>query len=162
AIAVVGGGNAGVEAALDLAGIVRSVTLLEREEELRADQVLQEKLAATDNARVVRSAAVKEVFGNGRRLKGLRYEDRVTGEVHELEVEGIFVQIGLVPNTDFLKGSVELNRFGEIVVDDRGRTSVAGIYGAGDATTAPYKQIAIAAGDGARAALTAFEDKLRA
>lgn len=162
AIAVVGGGNAGVEAALDLAGIVRSVTLLEREEELRADQVLQEKLAATDNARVVRSAAVKEVFGDGRRLKGLRYEDRVTGEVHELEVEGIFVQIGLVPNTDFLKGSVELNRFGEIVVDDRGRTSVAGIYGAGDATTAPYKQIAIAAGDGARAALTAFEDKLRA
>lgn len=161
-IAVVGGGNAGVEAALDLAGIVSSVTVLERDAELRADRVLQDKLESLDNTRIVRNAEVNEVFGDGKRLRGIRYKDATSGELKALEVEGVFVQIGLVPNTGFLRGSIELNAHGEILVDDRGRTNIRGVYAAGDATIAPYKQIAIATGDGAKAALAAFEDHLHA
>lgn len=159
-IAVVGGGNAGVEAALDLAGIVRSVIVLERDPELRADRVLQEKLEGLENARIIRGAHVNEVVGDGRRLQGLRYKDAASGEAKELELDGVFVQIGLVPNTDFLRGTIELSEHGEIVIDDHGRTNIRGIYAAGDATTIPYKQIAIATGEGAKAALSAFEDQL--
>src|SRR5699024_5420500 len=115
-IAVVGGGNAGVEAALDLAGIVRSVIVLERDPELRADRVLQEKLEGLENARIIRGAHVNEVVGDGRRLQGLRYKDAASGEAKELELDGVFVQIGLVPNTDFLRGTIELSEHGEIVI----------------------------------------------
>lgn len=161
-IAVVGGGNAGVEAALDLAGIVRSVTVLDRNGELRADQVLTKKLEALENAKILKHADVMEVLGDGSRLGGLRYQDAASGEQREVEVDGVFVQIGLIPNTDFLRGEIALNEHGEIIIDDRGRTNRPGIYAAGDATTSPYKQIAIATGDGAKAALAAFEDQLRA
>jgi NADH-dependent peroxiredoxin subunit F len=156
-VAVIGGGNSGVEAAIDLAGVVRHVTVLEFAERLKADAVLERKLRSLPNVEIVTQARTTEVVGDERKVTGLNYEDRKTGATVALEVEGIFVQIGLLPNTDFLQGVVELNRFGEIVVGPKGQTSSPNIFAAGDATTVPFKQIIIAAGDGAKAALGAFE-----
>jgi alkyl hydroperoxide reductase subunit F len=160
-VAVVGGGNSGVEAAIDLAGVVAHVTLLEFMDALKADDVLQRKLRSLANVDVIVGARTTEVVGDGQRVTGLRYEERATGAIHDLPVAGIFVQIGLLPNTDWLRGTVELSRTGEIGVDDRGRTSVPGVFAAGDATTVPYKQIVIATGDGAKAALGAFDHLIR-
>ncbi|MCS4510300.1 alkyl hydroperoxide reductase subunit F [Xylophilus ampelinus] len=160
-VAVIGGGNSGVEAAIDLAGIVGHVTLVEFGEQLRADEVLQRKLRSLANVTVVVSAQTTEVTGDGQKVDGLIYKSRVSGEVHTVALEGVFVQIGLVPNTDWLKGTVELSKHGEIVVDAKGQTSVSGVFAAGDATTVPYKQIIIAAGDGAKAALSAFDHLIR-
>ncbi|HYQ43166.1 MAG TPA: alkyl hydroperoxide reductase subunit F [Polyangiaceae bacterium] len=156
-VAVIGGGNSGVEAALDLAGIVAHVTLLEFADQLKADAVLERKLRSLPNVDILTQARTTEVRGDGRKVVGLTYEDRKTGALKNIDAEGVFVQIGLLPNTDFLKGVVELSKFGEIVVDAKGRTSVSNIFAAGDATTVPYKQIIIATGDGAKAALGAFE-----
>lgn len=160
-VAVVGGGNSGVEAAIDLAGIVAHVTLLEFGAELRADAVLQRKLHSLPNVRVITQAQTTEVTGDGQKVNGLVYLDRASGEIHSLALEGIFVQIGLLPNTDWLKGSVALSARGEIEVDARGQTSVPGVFAAGDATTSPYKQIIIAMGDGAKASLGAFDHLIR-
>jgi len=160
-VAVIGGGNSGVEAAIDLAGIVGHVTLVEFDSKLRADEVLQRKLRSLPNVTVVVSAQTTEVKGDGQKVSGLVYKDRVSGTEHQVELEGVFVQIGLVPNTDWLKGTVELSKHGEIVVDAKGQTSVPGVFAAGDATTVPYKQIIIAAGDGAKAALSAFDHLIR-
>ncbi len=160
-VAVIGGGNSGVEAAIDLAGVVKHVTLLEFAEQLKADDILQRKLLSLHNVEVIVSARTTEVLGDGEKVVGLRYEERNSGLLKELSVEGVFVQIGLLPNTDFLKDVVELSRFGEIVVDDHGRTNVPGVFAAGDATTTPYKQIVIATGDGAKAALGAFDYLIR-
>jgi len=159
--AVIGGGNSGVEAAIDLAGIVQHVTLLEFADELRADAVLQAKLRSLPNVSVITQAQTTEVLGDGARVVGLRYTDRRSGTPHELALEGIFVQIGLVPNTEWLKGTLELNRFGEIAIDAKGHTSLPGVFAAGDCTTVPYKQIVIAAGEGAKAALGAFDYLIR-
>ena len=161
-VAVVGGGNSGVEAAIDLAGVVGHVTLLEFDDRLRADEVLRRKLATLDNVEVVVNAATTEVVGDGSAVTALRYDDRETGTAHEVALEGVFVQIGLLPNTDWLKGTVELNERGEVVVDAGGRTSVPGVFAAGDCTTAPFKQIVIAMGSGATAALSAFDHLIRA
>lgn len=161
-VAVVGGGNSGVEAAIDLAGVVGHVTLLEFDSRLRADEVLQTTLNRLPNVEVVLNAATTEVVGDGTAVTGLRYDDRETGTDHELELEGVFVQIGLLPSTEWLKGTVELNERGEIVVDAAGRTSVPGVFAAGDCTTTPYKQIVIALGSGATASLSAFEYLIRA
>ncbi|MEQ6917768.1 alkyl hydroperoxide reductase subunit F [Halomonas aquatica] len=161
-VAVIGGGNSGVEAAIDLAGIVGHVTLIEFMDELRADDVLQRKLASLSNVEVIKGARTTEVFGDGRRVNGLTYEARSTGELHKVDLEGIFVQIGLVPNTEWLQDSpIELSERGEIVVDARGMTSVPGIFAAGDVTTVPYKQIVIAMGEGSKAALGAFDYLIR-
>ncbi|MCK0537603.1 alkyl hydroperoxide reductase subunit F [Alcanivorax quisquiliarum] len=160
-VAVIGGGNSGVEAAIDLAGIVEHVTLLEFDSQLRADQVLQKKLHSLSNVDVLVSAQTTEITGDGSRVNGLVYKDRNSGEEHRVELAGVFVQIGLVPNTDWLKGTVELSRFGEIVTDARGETSIPGIFAAGDVTTVPYKQIVIALGEGAKAALSAFDHLIR-
>jgi len=161
-VAVIGGGNSGVEAAIDLAGVVGSVTLLEFADKLRADQVLIDKLKSLPNVSIHVNAQTTEILGDGQKMTGLRYTDRVSGAEHQLDLAGVFVQIGLVPNTEFLHDSgVERNRFGEIIVDARGATSVAGVFAAGDATTVPYKQIIIAAGEGATAALSAFDYLIR-
>ncbi|SPL70672.1 Alkyl hydroperoxide reductase subunit F [Acinetobacter stercoris] len=160
-VAVIGGGNSGVEAAIDLAGIVEHVTLVEFDSKLRADQVLQDKLNSLPNTTVIMNALSTEVVGDGSQVIALKYKDRATDEEHTLELAGIFVQIGLLPNTDFLKGSVELSNRGEIVVNDRNETSVKGVFAAGDCTTVPYKQIIIAAGEGAKAALSAFDYIIR-
>jgi alkyl hydroperoxide reductase subunit F len=160
-VAVVGGGNSGVEAAIDLAGIVAHVTLVEFADQLRADAVLQRKLASLPNVTTILNAQTTEVTGDGQKVNGLRYKDRATGQEHDVALEGVFVQIGLVPNTEWLKGSVELSRHGEIVVDTRGQTSMPGVFAAGDATTVPFKQIIIAAGEGAKAALGAFDHLIR-
>jgi alkyl hydroperoxide reductase subunit F len=160
-VAVIGGGNSGVEAAIDLAGVVAHVTVLEFGEQLKADAVLVAKLKSLSNVIVHTSAQTHEITGDGSKVKGLSYLDRQSGEVRHLELEGVFVQIGLVPNTEFLKDALELNRFGEIVVDAHGRTSASGVFAAGDATTAPFKQIVIAAGDGAKASLSAFDHLMR-
>jgi NADH-dependent peroxiredoxin subunit F len=160
-VAVIGGGNSGVEAAIDLAGVVGHVTLLEFEPQLRADAVLQRKLRSLDNVDVVTSALTTEVLDRDGQVGGLRYTDRTTGDSHELRLEGVFVQIGLLPNTEWLEGTVELSDRGEIVVDERGRTSIPGVFAAGDATTVPYKQIVIAMGAGATAALSAFDHLIR-
>ncbi|MUT73213.1 alkyl hydroperoxide reductase subunit F, partial [Stutzerimonas frequens] len=143
-VAVIGGGNSGVEAAIDLAGIVAHVTLLEFGEELRADAVLQRKLNSLPNVRVLKMAQTTEVKGDGQKVTGLVYKDRNNDEMHEVELEGIFVQIGLLPNSEWLKGTLELSRFGEIIVDAKGQTSIPGVFAAGDVTTVPYKQIVIA------------------
>lgn len=161
-VVVIGGGNSGVEAAIDLAGICSHVTLIEFADSLKADAVLVDNLKSRENVTVITSARTTEVLGEGGKVKGLRYEDRQTKETHEVVAEGIFVQIGLSPNSAVVSDLVELNRMGEIVVDERGRTSVPGIYAAGDVTTVPFKQIVVAMGQGATAALTAFEDRLRA
>ncbi|QGW21394.1 alkyl hydroperoxide reductase subunit F [Stutzerimonas degradans] len=160
-VAVIGGGNSGVEAAIDLAGIVAHVTLLEFGEELRADAVLQRKLFSLPNVRVLRMAQTTEVKGDGQKVTGLVYKDRNNDEMHEVELEGIFVQIGLLPNSEWLKGTLELSRFGEIIVDAKGQTSIPGVFAAGDVTTVPYKQIVIAVGEGAKASLSAFDHLIR-
>lgn len=160
-VAVIGGGNSGVEAAIDLAGIVAHVTVLEFNDALKADAVLVNKLNSLPNVTVITNAQTTEITGDGQKVNGLRYKDRATGTEHTVELAGIFVQIGLVPNTEWLKGTLELSRFGEIVVDSHNRTSVPGVYAAGDVTTVPYKQIVIAAGDGAKAALGAFDYLIR-
>ncbi len=160
-VAVIGGGNSGVEAAIDLAGIVASVTLIEFDSQLRADAVLQRKLASLTNVTVITSALTTEVHGDGDRVVALSYRDRQSDAVHRLDLEGIFVQIGLVPNTEWLKGIVDLSPRGEIEIDGRGQTSLPGVFAAGDATTVPFKQIIIAAGDGSKAALSAFDYLIR-
>jgi len=161
-VAVVGGGNSGVEAAIDLAGIVAHVTLIEFDGRLRADEVLQRKLRSLPNVRVIVSAQTNEVHGAGGKVSGLTYKDRATGGLHRLELEGVFVQIGLLPNTEWLEGTVALTPRGEIEVDARGQTSLPGVFAAGDATTVPYKQIVIAMGEGSKAALGAFDHLIRA
>ena len=161
-IAVIGGGNSGIEAAIDLAGLVSFVTVIEFDSKLRADEVLQRKLRSLPNVSVVLNAQTTEVLGDGQKVTGLVYKDRATLATHTVTLEGIFVQIGLLPNTDWLKGVLELSARGEILIDDRGQTSVPGVFAAGDATTAPFKQIIIAMGAGSTAALSAFDYLIRA
>jgi len=160
-VAVIGGGNSGVEAAIDLAGLVKHVTLIEFGAELRADAVLQRKLNSLANVTVIVSAQTTEIHGDGKIVTGLSYNDRVSGAAKKVELEGVFVQIGLVPNTEWLKGTVALSRHGEIEIDSRGQTSLPGVFAAGDVTTVPYKQIIIATGEGAKAALSAFDHLIR-
>jgi alkyl hydroperoxide reductase subunit F len=160
-VSVIGGGNSGVEAAIDLAGLVKHVTLIEFGAELRADAVLQRKLRSLANVTVITSAQTTEIHGDGKIVNGLSYTDRVSGESKKVELEGVFVQIGLVPNTEWLKGTVALSRHGEIEVDARGQTSLPGVFAAGDVTTVPFKQIIIATGEGAKAALSAFDHLIR-
>jgi alkyl hydroperoxide reductase subunit F len=160
-VAVIGGGNSGVEAAIDLAGVVAHVTLLEFGAELKADAVLVTRLKSLPNVSIHVNAQTTEITGDGQRVNGLRFTDRLSQQSHELPLEGVFVQIGLVPNTEWLKDTVTRSRFGEIVVDAKGHTNVEGVFAAGDATTVPYKQIVIAAGEGAKAALSAFDHLIR-
>ena len=163
-VAVIGGGNSGVEAAIDLAGVVGHVTVVEFADQLKADAVLVRKLYSLPNVTVHVNAQTTEITGDGGekgKVNGLRFKDRASGMQHAIELAGVFVQIGLVPNTEFLKGTVELSKYGEIIIDAKGATSVPGIYAAGDATTVPFKQIVIAAGDGAKAALSAFDHLIR-
>ncbi len=160
-VAVIGGGNSGIEAAIDLAGVVARVTVLEFAPELKADAVLQKKLLSMPNVTVITNAQTTAVLGDGSKVTGLAYTDRTTGEAQDIALDGVFVQIGLLPSTEWLKGTVELSRFGEVQVDAHGRTDVPGVFAAGDCTTAPYKQIITAAGDGAKAALAAFDYLIR-
>jgi alkyl hydroperoxide reductase subunit F len=160
-VAVIGGGNSGVEAAIDLAGVVRHVTLIEFDDKLRADDVLQRKLQSLPNVDVIVSGRTTEMLGDGESLTGLTYEDRTRGEIKRIDVEGVFVQIGLLPNTEWLDGSVELTDRGEVVVDERAQTTVPGVFAAGDCTTVPFKQIVIAMGQGSTAALSAFDHLIR-
>lgn len=161
-IAVIGGGNSGVEAAIDLAGFVKHVTLLQFDPELRADAILQNKLHSLSNVTVIVNAQTTEITGENQKVNGLIYKDRVTEALHTVALEGVFVQIGLLPNTDWLKSSgMDLSKFGEIVVNDHGQTSLSGVFAAGDVTTVPYKQIIIAMGEGAKAALGAFDYLIR-
>ena len=161
-VAVIGGGNSGVEAAIDLAGIVKSVVLIEYNDQLKADKILVDKLNSLPNVKIITGAKTQKINGDGTKVTSLEYAERNTDKVVTLPVDGIFVQIGLVPNSAFLKDTVALNKFGEIEVDEKGRTSEPGIYAAGDVTTTPYKQIVIAMGEGAKAALAAFEDRMYA
>lgn len=161
-IAVIGGGNSGVEAAIDLAGIVREVVVFEYNEQLKADKILVDKLMSLPNVSVVTAARTERILGDGQKVNALEYLDRKTERLEKVELDGVFIQIGLVPNSQFLKDAVELSKFGEVVVDAKGRTSAPGIYAAGDVTTTPYKQIVIAMGEGAKAALAAFEDRMYA
>ncbi len=160
-VAVIGGGNSGVEAAIDLAGIVGHVTLLEFGDQLRADAVLVSKLRSLANVAIHTGAQTTEITGTDGKVDGLSYTDRSSGAAHHVELEGVFVQIGLVPNSEWLRGTLELSRHGEIVVDARGQTSLPGVFAAGDVTTVPFKQIIIATGDGAKAALGAFDHLIR-
>jgi NADH-dependent peroxiredoxin subunit F len=160
-VAVVGGGNSGVEAAIDLAGIVKHVTLLEFGEQLRADAVLIAKLNSLPNVNIITNAETTSVQGDGQQVTALVYKDRISSDHHSLALNGIFVQIGLVPNTDWLKGTLQLSPRGEIEVDARAQTSLAGIYAAGDCTTVPFKQIVVAMGEGSKAALGAFDHLIR-
>ncbi len=160
-VAVIGGGNSGIEAAIDLAGVVEHVTVLEFDGKLRADAVLQRKLHSLPNTAVHLNAQTTEMLGDGSKLTGLRFTDRTSGEAKDLDLGGVFVQIGLLPNTEWLKGSVALSPRGEIVIDDRGHTSLPGVFAAGDATTEPFKQIVIAMGGGSTAALSAFDHLIR-
>src|SRR5690606_38601830 len=160
-VAVIGGGNSGVEAAIDLAGIVEHVTLLEFDAKLRADEVLQRKLRSLPNVDVLVNAQTTEIQGDGSKVTALVYKDRESGESRTVELAGVFVQIGLLPNTEWLKGTVELSPRGEIVIDERGATSLPGVFAAGDATTVPYKQIVIAMGAGCTAELSAFDHLIR-
>ena len=160
-VAVIGGGNSGVEAAIDLAGLAAHVTLIEFDDRLRADAVLQRKLASLANVTVLTSARTTEVHGDGVRVTGLSWLDRIGGGTSRLDIEGVFVQIGLAPNTEWLTGAVALSPRGEIEVDARGQTSAPGVFAAGDATTTPYKQIIVAMGDGAKSALSAFDHLIR-
>ena len=159
-VAVIGGGNSGVEAGIDLAGIVGHVTLIEYDKALRADAVLVRKLNSLANVTVIVNAQTTEIKG-AEKVNALVYKDRATEQLHTVALEGIFIQMGLVPNTDWLKGVVDLSKHGEIIVDAKGQTSVPGVFAAGDATTVPFKQIIIAAGDGAKAALGAFDHLMR-
>ncbi|AWW75843.1 alkyl hydroperoxide reductase subunit F [Erythrobacter sp. KY5] len=161
-IAVIGGGNSGVEAAIDLAKIVGHVTLIEFDKNLRADEVLQRKLRSMDNVEIITSGQTTEIIGDGSRVSGLVLKDRTSGDERRIELEGVFVQIGLVPNTEWLADTgLELSKFGEIVVDDHGATNLPGIYAAGDATTVKDKQIVVAMGTGATAGLGAFDYLIR-
>ncbi|KPF50817.1 hypothetical protein IP87_01605 [beta proteobacterium AAP121] len=160
-VAVIGGGNSGVEAAIDLAGVVEHVTVVEFAEQLKADAVLVNKLKSLPNVEIYTNAQTTEITGDGQKVDGLVFKNRADGSEHRLPLAGVFVQIGLVPNTEFLKGTVELSRYGEIIVDAKGATNVPGVYAAGDATTVPFKQIIIAAGEGAKAALSAFDHLIR-
>jgi len=159
-IAVIGGGNSGVEAAIDLAGIVKEVVLVEYNESLKADKILVDKLKSLANVSIITNAKTEEIVGNGNKVTALNYFDRKTEKINSIDLEGVFIQIGLVPNSGFLKDVVKLSKYGEIEVDQKGRTSVPGIYAAGDVTTTPFKQIIIAMGEGAKAALAAFEDRM--
>lgn len=159
-VAVIGGGNSGVEAAIDLAGIVKHVTVIEFGEELKADSVLQERLNSLPNTRVIKNAQTTEITGT-ERVDGITYKDRMTGEEHHIELQGVFVQIGLVPNTEWLGDSMERTRMGEIVVDKHGATSIPGVFAAGDCTDSAYKQIIISMGSGATASLGAFDYLVR-
>ena len=160
-VAVIGGGNSGVEAAIDLAGVTEHVTLIEFLDQLKADAVLVRKLHSLPNVTVLVNAQTTEITGDGQKVDGLRYKDRATGEEQHLALAGVFVQIGLVPNTEWLKGTIELSRHGEVVIDERCATSAPGVFAAGDATTVPYKQIIIATGEGSKAALSAFDYLIR-
>ena len=160
-VAVIGGGNSGVEAAIDLAGLVKHVTLLEFADTLRADEVLQKKLKSLPNVTVIKSAMTTEVVGDGSKVTGLIYQDRNTEESHTVNLDGIFVQIGLLPNTEWLKDSVALSKHGEIEIDARCATNIPGVFAAGDVTTVPYKQIVIAMGEGSKASLSAFDHIIR-
>jgi alkyl hydroperoxide reductase subunit F len=160
-VAVIGGGNSGVEAAIDLAGVVRHVTLIEFADQLKADAVLVRKLRSLPNVTIHVNAQTTEITGDGQKVDGLVFKDRTNGQSHRVELAGVFVQIGLVPNTEFLKGTIELSRYGEILIDEKCATSVPGVFAAGDATTVPYKQIVIAAGEGSKAALSAFDHLIR-
>ena len=160
-VAVVGGGNSGVEAAIDLAGLVSHVSLIEYDTALRADAVLIRRLQSLPNVTIITGAQTTQVSGDGERVVGLVYKDRQSGALNSLELAGVFVQIGLVPNTDWLKGTLKLSPRGEIEVDARGQTSVAGVFAAGDCTVVPYKQIVIAMGEGAKASLSAFDHLIR-
>ena len=159
--AVIGGGNSGVEAAIDLAGLVAHVTLVEFADQLKADAVLVNKLKSLPNVSIHTNAQTTEITGADGKVNGLKYKDRATGVEHLVQLEGVFVQIGLVPNTEWLKGTVELSRFGEVIVDSHGRTNLPGVFAAGDCTNVPYKQIIIAAGAGSTAALSAFDHLIR-
>ena len=161
-IAVIGGGNSGVEAAIDLAGMVKEIVLLEFLDQLKADKVLVDKLLALPNVKAYTSMKTEKVVGDGQKVVGIEVQDRKTQEIKKIDLDGIFVQIGLLPNSQFLMETIELNKFGEIVVDAKGRTSVAGIYAAGDVTNSPFKQIIISMGEGAKVALAAFEDRMYA
>jgi NADH-dependent peroxiredoxin subunit F len=161
-VAVIGGGNSGVEAGIDLAGICAHVTLVEFAEQLKADEVLVRNLKSLSNVNIVNNARTTEVVGNGQTVTALRYMDRATEKIHEVALDGVFVQIGLVPNSTLAKELVNVNRMGEVVIDERCRTNKPGIYAAGDVSSVPFKQIVIAMGEGAKAALTAFEDRIRA
>lgn len=160
-VAVVGGGNSGIEAAIDLAGICSKVTVLEFLDELKADNVLQEKAKSLPNVEIFRSSQTMEVIGNGEKITGIRVKDRKTEQERIIELDGVFVQIGLAANSEIFKGIVDTNRVGEIIIDEHCRTNVPGIYAAGDVSTVPYKQIIISMGEGAKAALSAFEDRIR-
>ena len=160
-VAVIGGGNSGVEAAIDLAGIASDVVLVEYGDQLKADSVLINKLTSLSNAKIITNAKTSEIVGDGSKVNTLVYQDRASGEETRLSLDGVFVQIGLLPNSALVKDVVEINKFGEIVIDPKGRTSATGIYAAGDVTTIPFKQIVIAMGEGAKVALTAFEDRMR-
>lgn len=159
-VAVIGGGNSGVEAAIDLAGIVNHVTLLEFNDHLKADEILQKRLYSLPNVTVITNAATKEITGTDK-VNGLTYVDRATGEEKHIELAGVFVQIGLVPNTEWLEGTLERNRIGEIIVDKKGATSIPGVFAAGDCSDSPYNQIIISMGSGAIAALSAFDYLIR-
>ena len=160
-VSVIGGGNSGVEAAIDLAGVVAHVTLIEFADQLKADAVLVNKLKSLPNVTIHTNAQTTEITGADGKVNGLKYKDRATNVEHTVQLEGVFVQIGLVPNTEWLKGTVELSKFGEIIVDSHGRTNIPGVFAAGDCTTVPFKQIVIAAGDGSKAALSAFDHLIR-
>ena len=160
-VAVIGGGNSGVEAAIDLAGVVAHVTLIEFDTQLRADAVLVNKLKSLPNVTIHVHAQTTEITGDGSKVNGLNFTERATGNARHIDLQGVFVQIGLVPNTEWLKGTLELSRHGEIVVDAKGATSLPGVFAAGDATTVPFKQIIIAAGEGSKAALSAFDYLIR-
>jgi len=160
-VAVIGGGNSGVEAAIDLAGIVNHVTLVEFDTKLRADAVLQKKMYSMPNVTVITNALSKEVLGDNGKVTTLRYEDRANNQMHDIALEGIFVQIGLLPNTDWLKGVIDLSPRGEVIIDQKGETSMPGVFAAGDCTTVPFKQIIIAMGEGAKASLSAFDYLIR-
>jgi alkyl hydroperoxide reductase subunit F len=160
-VAVIGGGNSGVEAAIDLAGVVAHVTLIEFDDRLRADEVLQRKLRSLPNVDVLVSSLTTEVLGDGEKVVGLTVEDRTTETERTVDLDGVFVQIGLLPNTEWLEGAVELSPRKEVVIDERGQTSVPGVFAAGDCTTVPYKQIVIAMGGGATASLSAFDHLIR-
>lgn len=160
-VAVIGGGNSGVEAAIDLAGVVAHVTLIEFADQLKADAVLVNKLKSMKNVEIHTGAQTTEITGADGRVNGLAYKDRASGKAHHVALEGVFVQIGLVPNTEWLRGTVELSKYGEILIDDKCATSLPGVFAAGDVTTVPYKQIIIASGEGSKAALSAFDHLIR-
>ena len=160
-VAVVGGGNSGIEAAIDLAGVVDHVTVVEFLDILKADDVLLRTLNSLPNVDVITSARTTQILGDGSKVTGLEYEDRTSGDVKTIELAGVFVQIGLLPNTEWLEGALERNQRGEIVIDERGTTSAPGVFAAGDCTAQPYKQIIISMGAGATAALGAFDHLIR-